>query len=169
MTGPFRKLRGIFGILLKEKIFQLTVIVIFSVAVGAALVYLFERGTDSTVFNGYLDAIWWAVVTVTSVGYGDLVPQMPMGKLFAGFLMFFGIILTSILSGTIASIIVDRKLREGRGLETITLKKHLVICGWNHYAEGLLSHLRSAYANLKDGIVLVGEMSSEDFQLYSSK
>ncbi len=155
--------------MVKEKIFTLIIFVLGFVAFGAGLVYLFEKAGHSRAFNDYFDAIWWAVVTVTTVGYGDKIPQEPFGKIVAGILMFFGFILMSIFSGTIASIFVNKRLREGSGLETIADKKHLIVCGWNRNAERLLSELQSAPARSKESVVLVNELAADDYQALHSK
>ncbi len=169
MRKVIRQFLAIIQILLKEKIFTLILFVFAFISLGAGLVYVFETSAKSSAFSDYFDAVWWAIVTVTTVGYGDKIPQVPLGKIVAGFLMFSGFTLMSILSGTIASIIVNRSLREGRGLENITDKKHLIVCGWNGNAERLLAELHRVYARLKEVIVLVNEMGAEDFQSLSSK
>ncbi len=169
MPRLFRQLAAIVKILFKEKIFTLILFVAAFIGVGAGLVFFFESSAHSAAFSDYFDAVWWAIVTVTTVGYGDMIPQAALGKIVAAFLMFTGFTLMSILSGTIASIIVNRNLREGRGLENITDKKHLIVCGWNRNAEKLLAELHLLYARLKEAIVLVNEMSAEDFQVLSTK
>jgi len=49
------------------------------------------------------EAVWWAVVTVTTVGYGDIVPKTPLGKTIAGIVMVIGISFTSVLTAQIAA------------------------------------------------------------------
>ncbi|MBN2353120.1 MAG: potassium channel protein [Spirochaetales bacterium] len=163
------RLKNAVGVFAKEKILTLIVLVLGFVALGAGLVYLFEKAGHSRAFNDYFDAIWWAVVTVTTVGYGDKIPQEPFGKIVAGILMFFGFILMSIFSGTIASIFVNKRLREGSGLENITDKKHLIVCGWNRNAERLLEELQPASARSKESVVLVNELTADDFQSLHAK
>jgi voltage-gated potassium channel len=169
MPKFIRQVQAIVIILVKEKIFTLVLFVLAFICLGAGLVFVFESSAKSGAFSDYFDAIWWAIVTVTTVGYGDKIPQAALGRIVAGFLMFSGITLMSILSGTIASIIVNRSLREGRGLENITDKKHLIVCGWNRNAEKLLVELHSVYVRLKESIVLINEMSAEDFQSLNTK
>lgn len=53
--------------------------------------------------DGVGDALWWSIVTVTTVGYGDKVPITPLGKVIGVILMFTGIGIIGVLSGTIAS------------------------------------------------------------------
>jgi len=58
------------------------------------------------------DGIWWAWVTVTTVGYGDLVPQSPQGKLFGGLLMILGLGLFSLITATISAFLIARDEEE---------------------------------------------------------
>ena len=66
------------------------------------------RIVDSESFPTYGTALWWSVSTVTTVGYGDVVPKQPFGRLVAGVLMVLGFAFLSLVTGTIASALVSR-------------------------------------------------------------
>jgi voltage-gated potassium channel len=68
-------------------------------------VYLFESRVNPEI-ESVGDAFWWSIVTVTTVGYGDKVPITPLGKVIGVILMFTGIGLIGVLSGTIASYLM---------------------------------------------------------------
>jgi voltage-gated potassium channel len=67
-----------------------------------------ERTAPDTQVADFGDAVWWSVVTATTVGYGDMVPQTLEGKAIAAFLMFAAIGLVGLVSGSLASWFVDR-------------------------------------------------------------
>lgn len=67
--------------------------------------YLAEREAQPEHFASILDGLWFGVVTLTTVGYGDIVPVTPMGKLFSGCIMFLGIALIAVPTGLITSAI----------------------------------------------------------------
>lgn len=99
-----------------------------SILVGAAVMHQFE---PETVRGGYGSAIWWAIVTLTTVGYGDIAPATTAGRITAGILMLAGIGLISTLAAAIAAYFVgqdespelkrieERLLRIERHLEAV--------------------------------------------------
>lgn len=94
--------------------------------------YHFERVDPSQLDPGVhpltlWDSFWWAMVTVTTIGYGDIFPRTIGGRLIALFLMFAGIGTLSFLTAAIASFLV-----RGDGWQQLRLqhfKRHIIICG----------------------------------------
>ncbi len=72
----------------------------FAIIISSVLVYVLEKGITFPTFG---DAVWWAFVTVTTVGYGDYVPKTIAGRTVAVVLMIVGIGLLSMLTGTVAT------------------------------------------------------------------
>ena len=68
-------------------------------------------------------AIWWAVTTVTTVGYGDVVPTEPAGRAVASGLMIVGYSSLSLLTGIIASLLVSRRSAELQATEEQALER----------------------------------------------
>jgi voltage-gated potassium channel len=73
---------------------------------GAWLDLLFEKNAAGSNIHSYHDALWWAVVTVTTVGYGDRFPVSEGGRAVAVVLMLVGIGLIGVLTATVASFFV---------------------------------------------------------------
>jgi voltage-gated potassium channel len=71
-----------------------------------------ERIVDPDTFTSVWLAFWWALQTVTTVGYGDVVPQDTTGKIFGAILMLGGLSLLSIITATITSAFVTRRQAE---------------------------------------------------------
>ena len=73
---------------------------------GAWLVLLFEENARASNIHDYPDALWWAIVTVTTVGYGDRFPVSAGGRAVAVVLMLVGIGLIGVLTATVASVFI---------------------------------------------------------------
>ncbi|MGI9385356.1 MAG: cyclic nucleotide-gated ion channel [Methyloligellaceae bacterium] len=54
-------------------------------------IYVLERNAQPDVFSSVPASVWWALATLTTVGYGDVVPVTPLGKMFGGLIMVFGL------------------------------------------------------------------------------
>ncbi len=75
---------------------------------------------EDTMVN-FGDALWWSMVTTTTVGYGDLSPESTGGRILAGILMIVGIGFLGMVTGSVATYFVDR-LSKRTGHEKISFK-----------------------------------------------
>ena len=81
----------------------------------AALVTVAERNAHGSNIHNLGQGLWWAVVTVTTVGYGDHAPVTPVGQGLAVFLMLAGIGLLGVLTATFASYFVGQGIDKAQG------------------------------------------------------
>ncbi len=108
----------------------------------AAIVWHFEDPVKDHNINSYQDAVWWGIVTLLTVGYGDKYPISPEGRFFAGLLMVSGVVGIAIVTAKISSFFLERALRERRGyVDSNTLKDHFIVCGWKDEMASLLLHI----------------------------
>ncbi|GAA2650244.1 potassium channel family protein [Paractinoplanes durhamensis] len=93
----------------------------FLIVLMAALAVLdAEQDRSDSLINSYPEALWWAVCTITTVGYGDLYPQTIEGRLVAVTLMFGGLGLIGFTTGSLASWLVERLSDADRPAGTAT-------------------------------------------------
>jgi len=79
---------------------------------GSALELLFEAGNRDSNIHSYGGALWWAMVTITTVGYGDKYPVTLGGRAIAVVMMLVGIGLIGVLTATVASYFVGEKANQ---------------------------------------------------------
>jgi len=119
----------------------LAAVTVAVVVSGGLLAYHAERASNPGLAT-VSDAIWWAVVTVTTVGYGDRTPITAPGRSVGVVLMIFGIGFLGLFTATVASLFIDRMMREGRGLSPVRAQGHTLICGWNDKGSLIINQLR---------------------------
>lgn len=71
--------------------------------IASCFMYVLEREAQPAIFGSIPQALWWGIVTVGSVGYGDMIPVTPLGKLFNGFVIILGVATFAIPAGLLAS------------------------------------------------------------------
>lgn len=111
-----------------------------------------------------LDSIWWAMVTMTTVGYGDFYAQTPLGRFIISYpCMVVGIGIIGYLVGVVAENMLDRVSRRKRGLMHIKKKNHIIICNFPHLEKilRLVDELRRSYLYQKSTIVLITDAVEE--------
>mgnify|MGYP000489071240 FL=1 len=84
-------------------LFASIVVVVFA----GILMYYAEHQTQPEVFTNMSQSIWWAVATLTTIGYGDIYPVTALGKIIASSLAFVGVGLVAIPAGLISAAYVD--------------------------------------------------------------
>uniref|UniRef100_A0A7S0HCK3 Calmodulin n=1 Tax=Hanusia phi TaxID=3032 RepID=A0A7S0HCK3_9CRYP len=85
----------------------------FTVLIVGHVIWIIERWNNETIFRrfyaeGVIDGLWWAMVTMTTVGYGDKAPATEIGKLFGIFWLIFGLIVFGTFSSQVTSFIGDQ-------------------------------------------------------------
>ena len=116
-TVFFPFLRVLFSLRLLRSIFQRGNIGRFVLAAGlmflnlTAVVYLYERHAPGGNIKSVGNALWWAVVTITTVGYGDYTPVTPQGRIAAMVLMFVGFAVLATVTAQISSAFIDQAAR----------------------------------------------------------
>ncbi len=145
---------------LSEKPVTQAVLLIVLITVVAALVVTYSEAGANTQFRGFWDGVWWVLVTISTVGYGDKAPITPLGRFVAIVIMLFGVALLSVITATFSSIFVTRKIKEGKGLQEIKSKGHILLCGWNTQAEGILTTFEKEKTSTP--IVMINQLTEEE-------
>jgi len=131
-----------------------------SVLFGTAFYY--AEGANQQL--SFTDSIWWAMVTMTTVGYGDITAQSFVGRFLISYpCMLIGIGIVGILVGKIADYLMDLNSKRRRGLIPVKFNNHIVICNYpcEDKIVALIKELQksSKYRNSK--IVLITKKITE--------
>ncbi len=78
----------------------ITLLLLFFSAVG---IYYFERDAQPEQFKSVFHSLWWAITTLTTVGYGDVHPVTTGGRIFTAFILLIGLGIVSVPAGLVAS------------------------------------------------------------------
>lgn len=156
--GFIETLKSVFS----KAIFKIFLALTSVTIIAAMLVLYFENQSNPAEYSGLWDSVWWALVTIFTVGYGDIRPITTGGRLVGIFVMISGVTLVSLITATISSIFVARKIREDQGLESINYENHIIICGWNSKAESILETLFALSKSRPPRVILVNELPEEE-------
>lgn len=118
------------------KLLHLLILVVLVIFLGALGFSAIER-------HSLLDSIYWVVITLSTVGYGDYVPTTQTGKIFTALLIVIGWLSIYLLLHTLVGRVVTEKVEEVLGLieRDVDLKDHYIICGYGKIAEILVREL----------------------------
>ncbi len=151
--------RKFIHLLKKEYLGRLTIITLAIIIIGTFGLLILEKDKNQNI-DSFGDALWWSLVTVTTVGYGDIYPITLGGRIIATVVMLFGIGFLGMFTATVASIFVERKLRQDRGLKPLkNLHDHIILCGWNYSASEVISEIHADDKN-KD-IVIIANLNEK--------
>ncbi|MDP4163895.1 MAG: potassium channel family protein [Bacillota bacterium] len=118
----------------------LMITLVFVLLFGIAI-HLLEPATFPTIHDG----IWWAIVTASTVGYGDLVPQTLPGRFAAVILILLGAGFVSSYFVTLAASAVTKQNAFSEGKLAYKGKGHIVIVGWNERSRELIKNLSNVH------------------------
>jgi voltage-gated potassium channel len=158
--NSFQSLRSVLFVLRRENFFYILGITFFVLLGGAVSFYFLERGGNKAV-ESIGSAVYWAFISMTTTGYGDISPSTAGGRVIAVIVVISGLLLLSLVTATVASVFVEKKIREGKGLEPVKLEDHIVLCGWNSNAEEVIAGLLRSLPGKKVRLVLVNELPED--------
>ncbi len=119
----------------------LSIATVLVVALGTFGSYLAERPVNVQ-FKNVGDGLWWTLVTMSTVGYGDKVPVTLLGRTIGTICMVSGPLLMVSFIGSVGVRLYDTWTKGVKGMAQVKSKRHILLCGWNWKAEDIINELR---------------------------
>jgi voltage-gated potassium channel len=148
--------------LLSRNLPRVLVIVVLMNLLFGTLFYFAERGAQTGL--SLADGLWWAMVTMTTVGYGDHYAKTAVGRFLVSYpAMIVGIGLVAYLAGTVAEAVINRLSQRRKGLLAVDMQDHFVICNCPSTEKVLqfVAELRYHSEHTSREVVLVSERFEE--------
>jgi voltage-gated potassium channel len=133
-------------------------LLILTVIFGTGAVMYFEGGRSEPGAVG--EAFWFSIYSLFA---GEPIPAAPQtigGRIVAVAIMFMGVTIFAMLTGTVSAFMVERLRTEGRAVDMQHLSKHVIICGWSHKAEIIVQEFLAAHPD--DDVAIVAIAQFED-------
>ncbi|HIP46195.1 MAG TPA: hypothetical protein EYG95_01410, partial [Campylobacterales bacterium] len=152
-----------------EKRFEfMTLLIIFSFMTffASTAIYIFEGSGENDKINNFYDAIYWAVITITTVGYGDISPVTEQGRFITMILIIGGIGIISFMTSIMTTSMTE-KLQEAKShhviYEVAKLKSYILLCGYGKMGKVLAREL----AEEKKTFVVIDNKESSVYEAKS--
>lgn len=92
----------------RKKIVVFTIFILIMVCIFGSIMYLIERDVNQN-FDSIPRSMYWAIVTITTVGYGDISPSTPFGQFIATIIMLMGYVIIAVPTGIVTSSLMQQK------------------------------------------------------------
>jgi hypothetical protein len=126
-----------------------------SIVLSATMLFFAEYGENPQI-DGFADTLWWAIVTISTVGFGDITPQTAGGRVIGASLMIAGMVFIAMLAGVISTTLVGQLLplrKEQVRMSSTT--DHTIILGWNDDVPMLLDQLAEERGKAPSPIIIM--------------
>ena len=103
----------------KEELVLVIFIVFLLLIIFSSLMYFIEKEAQPEAFSSIPEAMWWGIITLTTVGYGDVYPITPLGKILGALIAFLGIGMFALPAGILGSGLVEVARKKEKGDEKL--------------------------------------------------
>ncbi|MEP7218031.1 MAG: ion channel, partial [Bacteroidota bacterium] len=107
----------------------------------AFVIYMVESGAENSLIGSYPQALWYTLVTMSTVGYGDLYPVSTAGKIVASGLILASVGLIGFVVGKFGEFAVENNRRRFLGMSGTTFSGHYIVVGWNDLSRTVIKEM----------------------------
>ena len=145
-------MRNLLTLCKRENLHKVAIMVCLLILTGSLAFWMLEPKVS------FADSLWWAVVTSTTVGYGDISPGTFGGRIVGVMMMLSGIGFLGILTATVAGIFVENRIMITKGLKEVEVSGHYLICGWSYEGSKVVAELRADDKSKDAPIVILADL-----------
>jgi voltage-gated potassium channel len=163
VMGIFNRYVSYFPYALRRGSFEyITVfgLIILTVVFGTAGILALERQAVNPQISSFREALWFSIYSLFA---GEPIPGPPStlgGRIIAVMVMFMGLTIFAMFTGTFSAFMVDRLRKEGRVVEWEEFSNHVIICGWSRKADIIIREFREARGT--DTPIVIIALEDED-------
>ncbi len=131
----------------KFELYTLLFLLIFITVTAGIAIYVFEENQNENI-DSIFDALYWALITISTVGYGDISPVTTEGRIVSMLIIISGIAMISFVTSVIVSSFSEKldELKENRIVEEVNKKEEfMIICGYGQMTRMFLKYYASEY------------------------
>ena len=150
------------GMVRTSQVLRVCVLFVILLLYATAGYHFFEQRAHPEI--SWSDSVWWAIVTMTTVGYGDLYPTTMAGRFLIGFpTMLLGVSILGYVLSVVATAMVESRLKEIKGMSEIEWANHILICNFSglEKTQKLIHEIHSDDSMKGAHVVIVDEKLDE--------
>jgi voltage-gated potassium channel len=119
--------------------------VVANIVLSATMLFFAEVEANPNI-DTFTDTLWWSIVTISTVGFGDITPQTAGGRIIGAGLMLSGMLFIAMIAGVVSSTLVDQLLPlRNEQVRMSSTTDHVIILGWNDNVPMLLDQIDREY------------------------
>lgn len=153
-------IKSFWQLLNREKYYILFFIILISLVCFILLIVENQKNLQIQTpdkFNSIWDVAWWLIVTMTTVGYGDLYPQTYPGRLLAVVIFLCGTLINILIANNLSL----RRFKKEFGFISYNFQEHIIICEWNYRSRMIIDDLCQHPDTKHKNIVLIADIDKK--------
>jgi len=163
--------------MIHKKIYIYLLIYLIVYFVLVVLVYYIESDVEGSLIKSFSDSLWFSIVTIASVGYGDKFPVTGLGKIVGSFFVLGSIFTLTFLISRVSDYYIEMRERKKMGFNGTHFSNHIIIVGWDNFSKLIVDVLLkesgkkiAIITDTKDHIDQIHQLykNKEVFVLFSS-
>ena len=164
LLGVFTRLTSYFPYVVRRGTAEYIIIcglIVVTLIFGTAAMQACENSGNADL-DSLSEAFWFSTYSLFAGEPVPGPPQTPGGKIASIFIMFMGVTIFAMMTGTVSAFMVDRLHREGHVVDWGEFSDHIIICGWNRKAEIILREFQAARKKVELAAIVITAFEEEE-------